>query len=219
MQSVGQQVSVGEVLSSWFSSLGRHAPICLLAGGLLTATGALLDLAMGEQISQLPNAIVGFIVQYLLVEYILIRDYALRPGKRRYLSAFGAALLATLGILVGIVFLILPGLYLGARWSLANALVIGEGYTSVDALKESWKRTSASAWVLVGCLLVVALGTLVAAFALGALLVVPGVQGSFIETLSGNLLGAVISISYSVLGCVVYGLISKPEGALDDVFS
>lgn len=223
MQGSGPQVTVSELLSAWFAGLGRHASVCLLAGGVLIAVGTLLDLAMGETGGQVVNSIVGFIVQYHLVEYVLGRDFGLRPAKRHYGSALGAALLGTLGMMGGLVLLIVPGLYVAARWSLSNPLIVGEEYHAIESLKESWRRTQSSAWPIVGCFVVVGLLLALAMAVFAGVLLVPSVEaageGSLIEALTANSLGAVFSVILAVLSTAIYGLISKPEGALDDVFS
>ncbi len=219
MQSAGQQVTVSALLSSWFGVLGRHTSVCLLAGGLLTALGTLFDISLGEKSSQLISGIASFFLQYHLVEYLLVHEFGLRPGKRRYGSAFAASFLVTLGSFGALLLLIVPGLYVGARWSLSSALIIGEGYTSIDAMRESWRRTQASAWSLVGCFLIVGLCLGASIVGLAAILMIPGVKGPFFEPLAGNFLGGVIAVTFAALSCAVYGLISKPEGALDDVFS
>lgn len=223
MQSSGPQVTVGEITSAWFAQLGRHARVCLLAGGLLAAVGTLLDLTVGETGGTLPNAIVGFIVQYHLVEYVLAQEFGLRPGKRRYGSAIGSGLLATLGMLGGFILLIVPGLYLAARWSISTPLIVGEEYAAVDALKESWRRTQASAWPIVGCFVVVGLLLALTMVAFAGVLLMPETtgasEGSLVEALTVNALGGVFSVILSLMSTAIYGLIAKPEGALDDVFS
>jgi hypothetical protein len=223
MQGSWPQVSVSELLSAWFAGLGRNARVCLLAGGVLTAVGTLFDLTLGEAGGTLPNGIVGFFVQYHLVEYVLSHEFGLRPEKRRYGSAIGSGLLATLGMFGGLILLIIPGLYLAARWSISTPLIVGEEYTAIDALKESWRRTQSSAWPIVGCFVVVGLLLVLVMVAFAGVLFVPSVEaageGSLIEALTANSLGGLFSVILAVLSTAIYGLIAKPEGALDDVFS
>jgi len=70
-------------------------------------------------------------------------------------SFFVALLLTGVGIAIGFLLLVLPGIYLWARWSLVAPLVIGEGAGVSDAISESWARTQglvapvASALVLI----------------------------------------------------------------------
>lgn len=56
-------------------------------------------------------------------------------------SFVGALILTGLGIMIGFVFLILPGIYLWVRWSLVAPLIAGEGMRAGEAISESWART------------------------------------------------------------------------------
>ncbi len=53
----------------------------------------------------------------------------------------GVMILYILGVGVGLVLLVIPGLLLGAGWSLAHYIVIETDKNPVDALKESWRKT------------------------------------------------------------------------------
>ncbi len=53
----------------------------------------------------------------------------------------GVVILFVLGVGLGLILLIVPGIILAAGWSLAHYIVIETNSSPVDALKESWKRT------------------------------------------------------------------------------
>jgi Membrane domain of glycerophosphoryl diester phosphodiesterase len=121
----------------------------------------------------------------------LVEDVAETPGSpaapyartwRRLPDLLLSALVSTVGIVLGTVALIVPGLILAARWALIVPLVVLERASWRDALSRSNAlvrgRTGsvAAIWVLVT--------------ALSALLAVPGfVLGAFVD----NVLGAWIS--------------------------
>ena len=223
MQGSGTPVSVSEVLTGWFAAIGRHASVSLLAGGLIAVIGTLMDLTLGDRGGQLGTSIASFFISYHFAEYVLARDFGTPTGQRHYGSAFGSAFLSVLGIGLGMILLVIPGLYVAARWSLANALVIGEGLGSTDSLRESWQRTQRHAWTIVVCYLLLGLVFLGGAIVIGIVIfangATPAGTPSFLESLTGNVLGGAVSVIASLLTCTLYGLISKPEGALDDVFS
>lgn len=223
MQGSGTPVSVSDVLSEWFAGIGRHASVSLLAGGLIAVVGTLMDLSLGDRGGQLVSSIASFFIGYHFVEYVLARDFGTPTGQRHYGSAFGSALLSLLGIGAGLILLIIPGLYVAARWSLANALVIGEGLGSTESLRESWHRTRHHAWAIVVCYALLAVVFLGSAVGIGVLIFANGASPtgtpSFLESITGNVLGGALSVIASLLTCALYGLISRPEGALDDVFS
>jgi hypothetical protein len=221
MHSRAQNISVGDVLNAWIAALSPHGSVCLLAGGLVTSLGILSDLTLGERGGQLVLGIATFFIQYHLVEYVLVRDFGKPHGGRHYGSAFGAALLSTLGAGLAMLLLILPGIYVAARWSLSNALVIGEGLTTTGSLRESWRRTDGSVWPIVVCY--VLLGAVLIGGAIGLSLIGqlagPAVIGeTFATTLAGNVLGGCVTVGADMLTCALYGLIGQQTGMLDDVF-
>lgn len=217
-----QKVSVGDILSAWIAAIGRHAPVCLLAGGLIGITTILSDMIFGETIGGLVGTIPTFFIGYHLVEYVLARDFRTATGQRRYLDLFVSALLTLFGTAFGLILLIIPGFYLAARWSLASPLVIGEDLGAVSAMSESWRRTKGSAGTILVCYLLLGLVFIGGAIAFGAIVALVGGLGadnSFVASLGGNMLGGAIGAIANLMSCALYGLIGKPTGALDDVFS
>lgn len=104
------------------------------AADTIGADGAGLNLAVG---------IIAIFAQYAVTRGALRSGGLLRAdGKAGRAGAFVLTLILTgLGIALGLVFLVLPGIYLWARWSIVAPLVIGEGMGSSDAMGESWSRT------------------------------------------------------------------------------
>src|SRR3546814_13950415 len=54
------------------------------------------------------------------------------------LSVYLQGILGGLGVLLGLLFLILPGLYVFARWYLASALLVRDGGGRRAAMQRSW---------------------------------------------------------------------------------
>ncbi|MCK6526311.1 hypothetical protein L6R50_01690 [Myxococcota bacterium] len=65
---------------------------------------------------------------------------AFRSGKR-YGNAVIASLLSSFAVGIGLLLLVLPGIYLMIRLFYVPALVMVEGADGVEALRESWRRT------------------------------------------------------------------------------
>jgi hypothetical protein len=61
----------------------------------------------------------------------------LRDANSRLLSLVGASLLYSLGVVIGLVLLILPGLLVAARWSLMAPAIMLEGRTAFSAKDRS----------------------------------------------------------------------------------
>ncbi len=68
----------------------------------------------------------------------------------RYL---GMAILTTFGIALGLILVIVPGIYWATCWLIAPQLVAAEGQGVRDAMSESWRLTRPSRGVLTGAML------------------------------------------------------------------
>ncbi len=120
-------------------------------------------IGLGAGIAGIVIFVLAIIGQYLLWEAMLSRP-SLQVGlpRRRYLAFLGLLIISGIGTAIGFVFLIVPGLIILARWSIAPALLIKERQGITEALENSWNtikgRTSPIVWaVLAG---VVGLGLL-----------------------------------------------------------
>lgn len=74
-------------------------------------------------------------------------------GFRRYLDATVGMLLVTLAVVVGLIFLIVPGLILLVRFFFTPFLIIDRELSAVDAMKESWELTRGHGWSIFGLVL------------------------------------------------------------------
>jgi hypothetical protein len=103
--------------------------------------------------------VVGFLVMTPIITAICI--YALhsiaagtRPspgqvfvaGFEAFTPLFGAVVLAALGIAIGFLALILPGVYLAVRWYFVPQAVVIEGARGPAALRRSWQIVEGSWW-------------------------------------------------------------------------
>lgn len=71
-----------------------------------------------------------------------VRD-TLRGGLRRFPLLIAVSLLVALGVQLATMVLILPGIFLGARWALAPAAAVLEEQSVTDTLRRSWHLTRA----------------------------------------------------------------------------
>lgn len=69
-----------------------------------------------------------------------------KPGRAA--SFVGAGLLTGIAIVAGFFALVLPAVFLYARWLIVQPLIIGEGRTMGEAMAESWRRTAPSTLVI-----------------------------------------------------------------------
>jgi uncharacterized membrane protein len=82
-----------------------------------------------------------------LIVQIAVTSAALRRAgfggatRSRMMGMMGVSLLSTAGILLGLVLLIVPGLFVAARWAIAVPIMLEEDAGPGEALRTSWERT------------------------------------------------------------------------------
>jgi hypothetical protein len=96
---------------------------------------------------------------------------SLRFAARRAPMAFVMGILAFLGIVAGFIALIIPGVFLAVRWSVALPALLLERRGPVAALGRSWRLVKGFWWKVFGTLLVTYLLVRVAGFAVSAIVV------------------------------------------------
>lgn len=112
---------------------------------MLVAAGVAVDaFTDGDPRNQILIALPMTFAQFALVSALmrgagLHRAWA-QPG--RVASYVGLGIVTGLAIFAGLMLLILPGLYLYARWIVTTPLVVGEGARMGEAMARSWRRTA-----------------------------------------------------------------------------
>jgi uncharacterized membrane protein len=65
-----------------------------------------------------------------------------------------AAIMSSLGMLVGFILCIVPGFYVYGRWFFATILAADQGLTWKESMNMSWERTQSFAWMMLVLILV-----------------------------------------------------------------
>lgn len=60
---------------------------------------------------------------------------------KSYLKLLFTAILVNIAVIIGLIFLIIPGIYVGIRLFFALTLVVDKGLGPIEAIKESWRLT------------------------------------------------------------------------------
>jgi len=176
-----------------YFSIGKTAPLDLLAIVLI-------------------GVAVGVVGAYALLD-AMVRRTGLREQSHgdAFLPFVGLSLLTTLGVFLGFVAVVIPGLVIMARWSIAAPMLLVRGGGVMKALGDSWERTSGAEFQY-----------LVAVFALLlpliAVMIVCGVmfeQADLVGIAISQLASAGLTVLTSAMGVAMYGLIvgSEEEGA------
>jgi hypothetical protein len=162
---MASEATVGGILSELAALVGdaaRDVALYVLVIGGLAAVGVVLGLtetatmafSFGFQVNatdgavkslfDLVSAVVGVYGGY----WLLTRLLAARgryDGRGRFWAYFGLVILSFLGIGLGLLFVVVPGLILLVRWSAASGYLIGPGQSVMEALASvppSWRSAS-----------------------------------------------------------------------------
>jgi hypothetical protein len=134
---MGRTLSVSQIIGATFALILGDLPIVLVMLAGISAAATIIDVTA-------PSAGNILNIPVLVVQYYLIRHLIDRQGLRSAdrLGGFGSffvvGLITGLAILLGCLLLILPGLYLSARWAMVDAAVVGENRGYSDAMRRSW---------------------------------------------------------------------------------
>jgi hypothetical protein len=180
-----QRVRVGDVISETFSIYRENAASLLISAAavfiVVGVLSALLQNAGGLVLALLAGAIrlaghalyTGFVVK-------LVQD--MRDGRRdetvgdlfsaaapAILPLIGFGILFAIGVAIGFVLLIVPGLILLTMWSVGAPAIVVERVGAVDAFGRSWRLVRGEAWSVFATLLVVLLIVIAIGVVLGVL--------------------------------------------------
>jgi uncharacterized membrane protein len=179
---------------------------------LLTMTAG----STGYFVAAIVEFVAAFLVQAAMVKAVqdvrdgradLSMDTTISAGARFLLPVAGASILAGIGIGIGLVVLIVPGLILLTYWSLiVPSIVVGES-GAMASFGKSWRTISGHFWQAFGTYVLVFLIWIAFNIALGlALLAVPAALRSF---LSSIIAGTLLAPFYALVVTLVYYRLSE----------
>ena len=190
----------------------RHGSLLIGAMTTLVAIELVTNFVLGHWANTASNMI--DVVALIVVTVAILRAEGLveREGNA---SAYALiALLAGGGVLLGLLALVVPGLYLLARWSLAQPLAIARNRGAIEAMRASWHLTRADAWTLVGVFVVFGLAAAIVLLVIG--FVAAKLFGSTTALAAVGLLSItnnLILVSAACLGVAIYRLLTGTQTA------
>jgi hypothetical protein len=130
---------------------------------------------------------------------------ALGRGIAVLLPIIGLSFLMYLGIGIGFMLLIIPGIYLLVRWSVAVPVLVHEQLGVLGSMKRSSELTKGSRWRIFGLFIILIVAIWILQLALGLLaLAITSALGIVIATALVALLSAVTSVIASIAAAVAY---------------
>lgn len=212
-----KRISVGDVISETFSIYGDNIGALLgsaivvfvvvgLVAGLLQAAGGLILILLGAAVRVAGQALyTGFVVE-------LVRD--MRDGRRDQsvgdlfsaampfiLPLIGFGILFGIGVAIGFLLIVIPGLILLTFWSVGAPAIVVEGIGPIDAFGRSWRLVRGEAWPVFGALFVTFLIVLVIGAILAAIAGPIGVGATIVAAIIS---AAVTAPIYSLAVSVIY---------------
>ena len=160
--------------------------------------------------------------QYTIISGILSQADLMPDGYRirRFWAILGVCVLSYLGMTLGLLFLIVPGILLAVRWVLCVPVLIGEETGVFEALQRSWQETSGRFWPIFLALLVIYLPVFVVlSITVGVVMAAGGKEPSFVVLVAMN----GISTAFSVLGwhaaAAIYAMLRSGTRGVEEVFA
>lgn len=215
---------VGPTLQTTSATLRDGALRLLPALVLATVSGVASDAVIASApsyfaLGNLVYAVVQLAVQAWVIAIalaVLGHDLGGRSTWRLG-SLFVLSLLAGLGILIGFLALVLPGLYLAGRWFVAAPAMLVEGKSASEGLARSgelMERYWLSASIVTLLFLVFRFAPLVIS---GAYLEIGG--GAFWAiTIGSNLVSEAFGIASIVASVVLYLTLARPTETAEEIF-
>jgi hypothetical protein len=117
-----------------------------------------------------------------------------KDGVKFWIPLLVINLVYYVGVFLGLMILILPGIYIAVRWTLAEQSVILDGDNPLEAFRSSFNDTSDQFWVLLQGMFTIGLGVLVVGLSFS----------SVVGNLTGN--SPVIMIIPAVIQSMFYPL-------------
>jgi hypothetical protein len=220
----GERLEVGALLTRMWATIsgaiGAAAGFFFAIAGL----GSIIDLTMGESSgAYLLVTVASFVATYFLFRAMLHGSGLLREGEGGGFGVyFGVSFLGGLGMLLGFLFLIIPGLILMVRWSAAYGFALSEDRGATDALGESWEITRGSFWPILAVLLIGMVPLFVVMFGLGfglASWTADYAESSTVEVVVINVVSTAYSVYNAAMGIAVYWMLRGERRDMAEVFA
>jgi hypothetical protein len=214
-------ITVPAIFDRTFALLRANPLPALLSLAAMAGPAAAIDaLLLPDQTMRfffVPSLIAIF-CEFVVTRRLLRRRGVTLPAAS--IGAFvGALILMGLGIGLGFVLLILPGLYLWARWSITIPLILGEGASAGEAFTQSGVRTAKYVGPILAALVLANLGV-AGSLAIGVFLYPDYDPAPIGLAIALNLLSFGAQILTWHCGVAIYALTARPEAdTLEEIFA
>lgn len=199
------------LLSAW-----RYVAVFLV---VLVAGGVYIDHQPETVGLELLYNILSYAAGYFLLIGMIVSSGIAPDGRKGGFGAyFVVGILSGLGLILGFLLLVIPGLVLIARWAPAYgyALIEGEGVT--ESLSRSWHATEPFFWPIMAASVLVM--TLMGVGLVGYMYYAFDEANGYSLPwgIASNTLLAAANAMFSALGLAIFSLIERRDDGLPDIF-
>lgn len=138
----------GDAVRLLVAARGPVAAAILVGTALYTAADVLLEPPDALRATGMLGLVILYLQLLITAKALHLRGKAhpgwdaRRPTMGRYPRAFGISIVSTIAILAGLLLLVVPGLVLLLRWSLAYPVMLAEDEGLGGSLRRSWRLTA-----------------------------------------------------------------------------
>jgi hypothetical protein len=209
-------LTLREILAALGDTLWANAGISAMCLAGLTMISVVAERWLGMA-GFIPSTVASVVTHYYLTVSAMERLGLRTAGSpNRFWDYWGLLILSGIGTFLGLILLILPGLYISARWAAGGAVLVSGTEQVGDALDTSWKISKPSAWPIVGTLFVIYMSAAVTGTGFAIL---ADFWFSMIPLPIGRIFMSGASIVVCLLGVAVYSLLRPNTTRLVDVFA
>ncbi|HYD23901.1 MAG TPA: hypothetical protein VEB68_03830 [Croceibacterium sp.] len=207
-------VKVGKIIDKALGVVERAAVPALIFVAVVTVLCASISyftvgstsftrIAGAEVLKSAIGVVCGY---FLLVAMVRRTGLYARADDDAFLPFIGLSLLSTLGVMLGMIAFILPGLFIMARWSIAQPLLVAGGRGVMPALGESWERTKGLEFQIIGAALVLLIPVIVITIGVSAFFE----QGDPVRIVVSQIASSGTSAVFLAMGVALYGMMVGP---------
>jgi hypothetical protein len=214
---MNRKLDIGGTLSQAFSTYGSQAGVLLPVAFGLFLIVAVINGVLAHSLVLLPLALAVSVVAGTLYQGMVVglvsdvqdgrRDSSVENLVRStgpvILPLIGAGILAGIGIGIGFIFLIVPGLILLTIWSVIAPVIVVERSGAIDAFGRSRALVRGNGWQVFGVIVVVFVIVIVVQTILGAIAV--GIEDSALLRIVFNVIGETVTAPIvALVAAVIY---------------
>ena len=205
-----RELKIGKIVDKTLGVLERCAlPAALFVVVVTALSVAISYLTFGSTSvmrllgGEFLKSAIGIVGSYfLLIQMVRRTGLRSRTDEEAFLPFIGLSLLSALGVMLGMIAFVIPGLFVMARWSIAQPLLIASGTGVMASLRESWERTRGNEFQII----VAGLALVVLLMAVGIASAVLFEQGDPVRMALSQLASTASSVVLLAMGVALYGI-------------